>query len=133
MIQFAEDGRKIQKVEMKPIEEDESKKDDAKDEAQEDGMFAACEDFKPRLAAFLEHQAVQLLMFLVTIYALFGDDIRLLAFPRDADGTFTILNIIALALFLLELLIASVGKPDYFNSFFFWLDLISTLSIITDI
>ena len=72
-------------------------------------------------------------MFVVTIYALFGDDVRLLAFPKGADETFTTLNIISLALFLLELVLASIGKPDYFNSFFFWLDLVSTLSIITDI
>ena len=72
-------------------------------------------------------------MFVVTLYALFGDDVRLLAFPKVADETFTPLNIISLALFLLELVLASIGKPDYFNSFFFWLDLVSTLSIITDI
>ena len=36
-------------------------------------------------------------------------------------------------LFGVELILASIGKPDYFNSFFFWLDLISTLSLITDI
>ena len=36
-------------------------------------------------------------------------------------------------LFLLELLLASVATPDYFLGFYFWLDLIATLSLITDI
>lgn len=43
------------------------------------------------------------------------------------------LNFISLVLFGIELILASIGKPDYFNSFFFWLDLVSTLSLITDI
>ena len=32
-----------------------------------------------------------------------------------------------------ELIIQSIGKDDYLNTFFFWLDLISTVSLITDI
>lgn len=72
-------------------------------------------------------------MFLVTLYALLGDDIRLLAFPKSLDDTFIQLTIASLFLFLIELTLASIGQPDYLGSFFFWLDLISTLSIITDI
>ena len=34
---------------------------------------------------------------------------------------------------MVELILSSIGKDDYFNSFFFWLDLISTLSLVTDI
>lgn len=76
---------------------------------------------------------VQTLMFLVTLYALLGDDIRLLAFPKSLDDTFIKMTIASLFLFLIELTLASIGQPDYLGSFFFWLDLISTLSIITDI
>ena len=72
-------------------------------------------------------------MLLVTIYALIGDDIRILAFNKDHDPVFLALNIVALSLFLIELLFSSIGVNDYFGSFFFWLDLLSTLSIITDI
>ena len=72
-------------------------------------------------------------MFLVTLYALLGDDIRLLAFPKSLDDTFIKMTIASLFLFLIELTLASIGQPDYLGSFFFWLDLISTLSIITDI
>jgi len=72
-------------------------------------------------------------MFLVTLYALLGDDIRLLAFPKSVDDTFIKMTIASLFLFLIELTLGSIGQPDYLGSFFFWLDLISTLSIITDI
>lgn len=72
-------------------------------------------------------------MTIVTIYALFGDDCRLIFAPKDADDLFTLLTFISLILFLIELILASIGQPDYFNSFFFWLDLVSSLSLVTDI
>lgn len=72
-------------------------------------------------------------MTIVTIYALLGDDLRLIFFPKEADDWFTLLTFISLILFLIELCLASLGQPDYFNSFFFWLDLISSLSLVTDI
>ena len=72
-------------------------------------------------------------MFLITIYALIGDDIRLLAFSKDADEVFMWLNIVTLTLFTIELILSSIGAKGYLGSFFFWLDLLSTVSIITDI
>ena len=34
---------------------------------------------------------------------------------------------------MIELILASIGKEGYLNSFFYWLDLVSTLSLVTDI
>ena len=81
----------------------------------------------------VESNFVQVLMTLVTIYALLGDDLKLLTTTVKADDVFTALTSISLVLFLIELLLASIGKEGYFNSFFFWLDLVSTLSLVTDI
>lgn len=64
---------------------------------------------------------------------LFGEDIRLLSFSLDADPVFTYLNIVAIIIFSIEIVLRSVAKKDYLNSFFFWLDMISTISIISDI
>lgn len=72
-------------------------------------------------------------MFLVTLYALIGDDIKLLSFDKSADEVFMWLNIAAIILFTIELILSSIGTEKYFGSFFFWLDLISTISILTDI
>lgn len=72
-------------------------------------------------------------MTLITIYALIADDIKLLACGVDADKYFTGITIMCFFMFLLELIAASIGKPGYWLSFFFWLDLIATASIITDI
>ena len=73
------------------------------------------------------------LMTIITLYALFGDDIRVLVTDIDGDPTFWVLNIIALWAFSVEIMAASLAKPDYFNGFFFWLDFISTASLLLDI
>ena len=72
-------------------------------------------------------------MTLITLYALLGEDIKMMTTQKHSDGYFTIMTSIALLLFLCELIIQSIGKEDYLNTFFFWLDLISTVSLITDI
>jgi len=72
-------------------------------------------------------------MMIVTFYSLFCDDIRLLLFEKSADHTFMILTSIAMALFFVELILSSIGTEGYLFSFYYWLDLISTLSLITDI
>jgi len=82
---------------------------------------------------FLDHPAIQTLMTLITIFALLGDDLKLLVFDKRADDTFTLLTAISFLMFLIEIILASIGKKDYFNSFFFWLDFLSTLSLVTDI
>jgi hypothetical protein len=75
----------------------------------------------------------QVIMTITTIYSLFGDDIRTLAFNINADNVFNVLTSIALALFAIEIILASFAKDEYFLGFYFWLDLISTVSLITDI
>ena len=72
-------------------------------------------------------------MTIVTLYALFGDDVRLLGFNKTADEYFNAITTVCLAFFALELIISSLAKPGYLNSFYFWLDLIATLSLIPDI
>ena len=70
----------------------------------------------------------------VTIWALFGDDIRLAATEKDADPIFEFLTIVCLAFFTLELVATSIAKPvDYFLGFYFWLDFVATASMVFDI
>lgn len=68
----------------------------------------------------------------VTIYSLFFDDIRAAAFDLDQDNIFYSLTFVCMILFLLEIILASISKEDYFLTFFFWLDVISTISMIPD-
>jgi len=72
-------------------------------------------------------------MTIITLYALFGDDVRVLTTDKHGDPTYWTLNIIALISFSLEIIVASLCKENYFNGFFFWLDTISTISLLLDI
>ena len=81
----------------------------------------------------MSHNAIQVIMSIVTVFALFADDFRLLFLTVDADTGYVNLTIIAMILFMIEIVLCSIGQEGYFNNFFFWLDLLSTLSLITDI
>lgn len=81
----------------------------------------------------MNHWTVTTVMTLVTIYALFGDDIKIAYFEKSADSTFDNLTFISLILFSIEITLNALSQENYFNSFYFWLDLISTISLITDI
>jgi hypothetical protein len=70
---------------------------------------------------------------LLTIFALFGDDIRVMATNKSADTGFDVMTIICLVIFSLEIFMSILCKKDYLFSFFFWLDLVSTVSLILDI
>jgi hypothetical protein len=72
-------------------------------------------------------------MSIVTLYSLFGSDINNLAFGVAADPVFWTMSAIALGLFSIEIILACASKEGYLGNFYFWLDLISTVSLITDI
>ena len=75
----------------------------------------------------------QFITTILTLYALFGDDIRIATTRRQADWFFDLMTILCIALFTLEIIVCSIGKQDYYGSFFFYLDIISTASLFLDI
>ena len=88
---------------------------------------------KLAVSRFLDSVWVTAFMLLLTFYALFGDDIRGSCFSIKADDVFYGMTATCFALFSLELILASWAKADYRWSFFFYLDLISTISLLPDI
>lgn len=72
-------------------------------------------------------------MTIFTIYALFGDDIRILTTDKYGDPYFWVINIVTMVAFTLEIIVSSLAKEGYWNGFFFWLDIISTISLLLDI
>jgi len=72
-------------------------------------------------------------MTLITFYVLYVDDFRILVLPKSLDEVFMALNCFSLFIFLTEIIMSSFALPDYFLRFYFWLDLIATLSLISDI
>ncbi len=57
----------------------------------------------------MNHMAVTLIMTFVTLYALFGDDIRLVFFSKSADETFNYITTFALVLFVFEITLNSLS------------------------
>lgn len=81
----------------------------------------------------LENDIFQFVITLLTVYALFGDDVRVLAFTLKEDPVFDVLTILSLISFSIEILFSVISRVEYPCSFFFWLDLISTASLVLDI
>jgi hypothetical protein len=82
---------------------------------------------------FLNWWPVTAYMTVITVYALFADDFRLIFFEKATDNYFYIITSLSLFFFLLELGLASLATVDYWLGFYFWLDLVATLSLVTDI
>lgn len=73
-------------------------------------------------------------MVVITIFALVGDDFRIAYFPKDADPAFEVISFIALICFTCELITTCIVKQmDYIGKFYFWLDVLSTLSLMPDV
>lgn len=72
-------------------------------------------------------------MLAITVFALFGDDLRLAVTDKSADDGFSAMMIVCLILFSLEIIATFIVRPEYRFSFFFWLDLLSTVSLIFDV
>mmetsp|Transcript_136458 Transcript_136458/g.240603 ORF Transcript_136458/g.240603 Transcript_136458/m.240603 type:complete len:1034 (-) Transcript_136458:126-3227(-) len=69
----------------------------------------------------------------LTIYALVGDDCRILLTNQPADDYFNVLTISCLVIFTFEIVVSCLGKSDYFLGFFFCLDVISTVTLLLDL
>jgi len=69
----------------------------------------------------------------LTMYALAGDDFRLMFTNSGADPVFNWMVGLCILVFAIEFFLSVLGKKDYVFGFFFWLDLISTASLVLDI
>jgi len=69
----------------------------------------------------------------VTLFALVGDDIRLWITDKEADTPFNSGLLLSFIMFTTEILLNTVVIDEFKYSFFFWLDIIATLSVVIDI
>jgi hypothetical protein len=58
----------------------------------------------------LDSEITSVIMTIITLYALFGDDVRVLVTDKDGDPTFWTMNIIALCAFSIEIIFSSISK-----------------------
>lgn len=99
--------------------------------------YVACEiqrsPFARRILAILDSSLWQISMFLVTVYALFGEDLKHICFPKEYDPSFYMLSIISLCFFSVDLCGLSLVKPGYFLSTYFFLDFFASVSMIPEV
>eukprot|EP00746_Dinoflagellata_sp_MGD_P124293 gnl/MRDRNA2_/MRDRNA2_58879_c0_seq1.p1 gnl/MRDRNA2_/MRDRNA2_58879_c0~~gnl/MRDRNA2_/MRDRNA2_58879_c0_seq1.p1 ORF type:complete len:955 (+),score=207.34 gnl/MRDRNA2_/MRDRNA2_58879_c0_seq1:94-2958(+) len=82
--------------------------------------------------AIVQNTVFSTSMTILTVYALFGDDIKMLSTEKTADDYFNVVICVTMFMFCVEIVLQSIGKDGYYGGFFFWLDLISTLSLPLD-
>ncbi|KAG6959078.1 hypothetical protein JG688_00010232 [Phytophthora aleatoria] len=91
---------------------------------------------KQKVLAFVENKYVSSFMTACTIFALFGDDFRVSMFPKSADDHVYNVLFALFIFFSIELCCNVYSRANYFNrgrGFSFYMDLISTLSVIPDV
>jgi len=86
-----------------------------------------------RIERLLADKWFNIFLTLLTVYALLGQDISLIIIPKDGLIAFDVLGFICISLFFAETLLNFLAYKEYRWSFFFWLDVISTLSMLLDI
>jgi class 3 adenylate cyclase len=74
-----------------------------------------------------------LTILVATVWALFFQDLADLAFPKSVDQAWAVLTCIVLGIFILDLIMNTLGNPKYFPSLYLFLDLLATASIVPDI
>ena len=111
---------------------------------------------KAAVENFAESPFFVSLMAVLTIWSLYNNDIKFAATSKEADLAFEVIISIAFFLFVLEIGMSCVYKPDYWwlpdwkpledegwlqtsmrrcqvGSFYFWLDWLSTLSLLLEV
>jgi class 3 adenylate cyclase len=69
----------------------------------------------------------------LTLWVLVCDDLRILVARQPDDNIFEYILIVSLIVFGMEIILAAVGKEDYFMGFLFIMDVISTSSLVLDL
>lgn len=88
------------------------------------GVFQAIQN---GMKMALTSTVFQTLAFVATIYGLFASDLNSALGNKEGDFAMDVTTLVVLIVFVFELLMSLVCVPTYFH-FFFWLDLVATIS-----
>ncbi len=91
------------------------------------------EQLRARSLAVCESSKFMTFMTVLTLYALFGDDAKLCLADSTADDAFVVAAVVCIVCFFVEIVLQCFAYAWYFRGFYFWVDLASTLSILTEI
>lgn len=127
------------------------------EEKKEDGSYEKAQEL---VKTIFESEVMIVIMLILTIWALYGEDLKIACTDKDADLAFEVIISLAFFLFMLEMIAQAFYNDDYFNipkywtgkkdeneettpnssflerfqfgSFYFWLDFVATLSLLLD-
>ena len=106
----------------------------SKGDAGHSHSFVRLPQWKKDGIKFMDGAAVQLMLGVLLIVSLFLPDAWVLGDAPDSSNTaLDVILILIFAVFAMESIVLTICNPDYFNSFFFWCDVVGTLSILLDI
>ena len=81
----------------------------------------------------MNHWLVTLLMLTLTTYALIGDDVKHAFFTKMSDIRFDVLTVLIMTIMALEILLQGLCRDNYFKTFYGWLNICITLSMLLDV
>ncbi len=92
-----------------------------------------CEKFKELLMHSVENIFVQILILILACYSLFHQDIMFLCLPKVIDVPFEHTTEATFFFFLIEFIIFLIAKKKFVGSFYFYLDMISLISLLPEV
>jgi len=124
-------GLKSTIVKEKYEEEQKAKMDKERRRMRDRGLCLAPQHAK-KVDKFLDSSPVVITLLFFTIFALFGADVRVLL-PPSVDTTFDVLTLVAMVVFLVEMVLALIVRPSYRCSILLLFDLIAFVSLALDL
>ena len=93
-----------------------------------------CYNFsKSKVEPFISGIPFISVILILSAWSLFCQDIQYSALDKHVDGLFTLMNEISFFVFFTEFMLSSLFESNFIGSFFFWVDLISMISVIPDV
>jgi len=80
-----------------------------------------------------EHIVMQIFIILLSMFSLFNDDIKVLALPKTVDYPFHHVNEFIFFFFFTEFMVFILSQKNFVGSFYFYLDIVSLLSLIPEV
>lgn len=81
----------------------------------------------------MESRTFQMILLVSLFYALVFDDYSIIVCGVQLNNIFDGVTFFVMIVFLIELVISSFFMRDYLGSYYFYLDTVSMLSLITDL
>ncbi|OQR96205.1 hypothetical protein ACHHYP_16555 [Achlya hypogyna] len=91
------------------------------------------EQYLEKLTRFCDNDKVIAGLFVASLYATFSDNVRIASSGVEGDVAFGICTCVVLAVMLADVILSAIVMPRYRYSFYFWLDLVAAVTLLTEV